>query len=149
MVHYASLLLACLVGSAAASSIPSDTSLDERSNKQVSADGTLHCGIFGSGNKDTVSDLGLELAAGDLGKQQFYIKAGECQRVRCRDTTGVYVCNVCVSRGPFFAPINIQPSLHPSLSPLFSLPPPPSPLVFTAIPRHVATKRGKRCQTRD
>lgn len=100
MVHHASLLLACALSSAAASFAPSDTNLDERSNTQVSTDGTLHCGIFGSGNKDTVSGLERDLSNGKLKDTMFHIKGGECNRVHCDDTTGIYVCNVCVSRGP-------------------------------------------------
>lgn len=88
MVQYASLLLACLIGSAAASN-------GAASNKQVSDDGTLHCGIFASGNKDKVSDLELELRGGQAGKS-WTIGPGQCNRVHCADTTGVYVCNVCI-----------------------------------------------------
>lgn len=107
MVHYASLLLACLLGSATAS------------NKQVSDDGTLHCGNFGSGDKSTVSGLERDLSTGSLKDKMFKIPPGECNRVHCDDTTGIYVCNVCVIRGPFFAP-----TFNP---PFFPLSPFPSP----------------------
>lgn len=105
MVHHASLVLACLLGSAAASFVPSDTNLDERSSAQVSTDGTLYCGNFGSADKDTVSGLERDLSTGNLKDKWYHIKAGECNRVHCDDTSGIYVCNVCVSHGPFFPPI--------------------------------------------
>ncbi|KAK7724128.1 hypothetical protein SLS64_000462 [Diaporthe eres] len=93
MVHHASLVLACLLGSAAASFVPSDTNLDERSSAQVSTDGTLYCGNFGSADKDTVSGLERDLSTGNLKDKWYHIKAGECNRVHCDDTSGIYVCN--------------------------------------------------------
>ena len=97
--HTATLLLACLMGSAAAGSIPSDnTSVDKRSSVQVSDDGRLHCGIFGSGSKDNLGNMEMELSRGKLAERKYNIGAGECNRVHCDATTGIYVCNVCITR---------------------------------------------------
>lgn len=85
MVQYAPFLLACLLGIAAAKN---------KYNTQVSDDGTLHCGIFGSGNKDKVYDLEKDLS-GNLASRSWTIPPGGCNRVHCADTTGIYVCNVC------------------------------------------------------
>lgn len=84
MVQYATLLLACLFGSAMA-------------GKQISTDGTLACGILPSGNKDKASDLGDELAGKKAGAS-WTVGPKECNRVHCDDTTGVYVCNVRIPR---------------------------------------------------
>lgn len=102
MVRYLHLVLACLLGSTVANK-----------KAQISTDGTLACGILPSGNKDKASDLGDELAGKKAGKL-WTIGPGQCNRVHCDDTTGVYVCNV---RVPWpILPTNIQPSPPPSIS---------------------------------
>lgn len=106
MIHYASLVLASLLGSAAAGVAPSDGNI-ERRETQSSTDGTLHCGIFASGAKSTISGLQNDLAQGKLKGKYWTIGPGECNRVHCDDTSGIYVCNVCIFRGLFF-PSNLE-----------------------------------------
>lgn len=115
MVHYTSVLRACLLGSCAASIVPSDTNMDRRS-VQVSTDKTLYCGVFGSGAKDTMATLEHDLVSGKHKKRVWTIGPGECNRVHCYQTTGIYVCNASVCIVPFFLPI-FAPSLFPPLSP--------------------------------
>ena len=111
MIRYEKLVLACLLGSAAASFVPSDTNLDTRET-QVSDNGRLFCGIFGSGSKDNIENMQLDLQVGGLKDRMYKIGPGECNRVHCYETTGIYVCNVCVSHD-LFSSSNLAPCLPP------------------------------------
>lgn len=94
MVHDAPLILACLLGSAAAGLAPSEWRPGRRSSG-VSSDGTLHCGIFGSGDKSTIENLNYDMrAGGKLTDKTYIIGPGQCNRVHCYDTSAIYVCNV-------------------------------------------------------
>lgn len=96
MVHYAPLFLACLLGSATASFAPNER-LPDRRSQAVSTDGTLHCGIFGTGDKSTIENLNYDLRpGGKLTDKTFTIGPGQCNRVHCYDTSAIYVCNVCI-----------------------------------------------------
>lgn len=69
--------------------------LDARTNESL--DGTVYCGIFGSGDRTDASGLLTDLDAGANGKiskKGFIIPSGQCNRVTCWDTTGIYACNV-------------------------------------------------------
>ncbi|KAJ0125051.1 hypothetical protein J7T55_006395 [Diaporthe amygdali] len=94
MVLYTSLLLVCLLGHAAAGLAgTSDTRLVSR-NPQVSKDGTLTCGTFGSASKQTVPNLLNDLLpGGKIADKVWTIGPNSCHRVHCYDTSGIYVCN--------------------------------------------------------
>lgn len=111
MVHYNSVLRACLLGSCAASIVPSDTNMDRRS-VQVSTDKTLYCGIFGSGAKDTMATLEHDLVSGKHKKRVWTIGPGECNRVHCYQTTGIYVCKQLPNT--FLTPFRKGTSLSPA-----------------------------------
>lgn len=69
--------------------------LDARATESL--DGTVYCGIFGSGDRTDASGLLTDLDAGANGKiskKGFIIPSGQCNRVTCWDTTGIYACNV-------------------------------------------------------
>lgn len=69
--------------------------LDARTDESL--DGTVYCGIFGSGDRTDASGLLTDLDAGANGKiskKGFIIPSGQCNRVTCWDTTGIYACNV-------------------------------------------------------
>lgn len=64
-----------------------------------SNDGTLYCGNFHTGSRPTAAGLLTDLdlgAGGKIARKMFTIGAGQCNRVHCWGTTGVYVCNVCI-----------------------------------------------------
>lgn len=86
--------------------------LDARTNESL--DGTVYCGIFGSGDRTDASGLLTDLDAGANGKiskKGFIIPSGQCNRVTCWDTTGIYACNVSPSRRqPFERPLPPSPT---------------------------------------
>ncbi|KAG8160526.1 hypothetical protein KVR01_010062 [Diaporthe batatas] len=82
MVRPDIVLLACLMGSATAVK-----------QSQHSDSGRLHCGIFGSGAINTAQDMYSKMRYKSLKDKMFTIKPGQCDRVHCYDTTGIYVCN--------------------------------------------------------
>lgn len=113
MVRHTILFTACLLGSAAASFALSDKNLDRRET-QVSDNGKLFCGIFGSGSKDNIENLEIDLSVGKLADKMYTIGAGQCNRVHCDDTTGIYVCNVSILPWPS----SFSPAYFPSLLPI-------------------------------
>lgn len=63
--------------------------------------GRLICGGYANGDYNKIIDLIYDLD-NDQRNQDFTIDAGQCNRVKCWDTSALYVCNV----GSFTVPIS-------------------------------------------
>lgn len=58
--------------------------------------GMQYCGIYANAEGDRITLLSTALGKGDLKNNAYNIPAGGCNRVQCYDTSGIYVCNVCL-----------------------------------------------------
>ncbi|POS68767.1 hypothetical protein DHEL01_v212839 [Diaporthe helianthi] len=65
---------------------------NKEDEKKWHGSGTVICGIYANANPKKIRDFAYDLDNKDYNKQ-WTIGAGQCNRVKCWDTSALYVCN--------------------------------------------------------